>query len=278
LACRNGFAIFAACFAEFMELNLREKSALVCGSTQGIGEAIANELAQLGATVTLCARNEERLQAVLAKLPTPENQQHDYLVADFTQPDRLAEILKTHMQGRIHHILINNTGGPAAGPATAAKTEEFRKAFEQHLICNHLLMQALVPGMTEYKYGRIINIISTSVKQPLRNLGVSNTIRAAVANWAKTLATELAPFGITVNNVLPGATRTSRLEAIIENRSTKLQMEQAEVEKEMLAEIPAGRFGEAKEIAAAAAFLATPAAAYITGINLPVDGGRTGNL
>jgi 3-oxoacyl-[acyl-carrier protein] reductase len=159
-----------------------------------------------------------------------------------------------------------------------ATAEAFLNTFNQHLICNHLIAQAVLPGMKEARFGRIINIISTSVKQPLKGLGVSNTIRAAVANWSKTLSLEVAPFGITVNNVLPGATATQRLSSIIENKSQKQNHTIDEVEQEMLAEIPAGRFGKPEEIAAAVAFLASPAAAYINGINIPVDGGRTGCL
>ncbi|MFN6092435.1 MAG: SDR family oxidoreductase, partial [Bacteroidota bacterium] len=158
------------------------------------------------------------------------------------------------------------------------KAEAFLNTFNQHLLCNHLIAQAVLPGMKEAKFGRIINIISTSVKQPLKGLGVSNTIRAAVANWSKTLSVEVAPFGITVNNVLPGATATQRLASIIENKSQKQNHSIDEVEQEMLSEIPAGRFGRPEEIAAAVAFLASPAAAYINGINVPVDGGRTGCL
>jgi len=176
------------------------------------------------------------------------------------------------------HILINNTGGPAAGPALTARADEFLNAFQQHLICNHLLAQLVAPGMKEAKYGRIVNIISTSVKIPLKGLGVSNTIRGAVASWAKTLANELGGFGITVNNVLPGATATERLDTIIQNKSIKTGHERDDVENEMLAEIPAGRFGQPEEIAAMVAFLASPAAAYVNGTSIPVDGGRTGSI
>src|SRR5690606_21533160 len=176
------------------------------------------------------------------------------------------------------HILVNNSGGPAAGPATEAKPEAFLQAFQQHLICNHILATLVIPGMKQAGFGRIINIISTSVKIPLKNLGVSNTIRGAVASWAKTMSNELGQFGITVNNVLPGATATGRLEAIINNKVAKTGMEQARVEEEMLAEIPAKRFGMPEEIAAMVAFLASPAAGYVNGTSIPVDGGRTGSI
>lgn len=262
-----------------MNLDLKNKRALVCGSTQGIGKAVALELALLGCNVTLVARNEEALKKTKSELPVSGSQMHSYLCVDFTNPEKLKELTESFIQrnGPVH-ILVNNTGGPAAGPIINAKTDEFINAFQQHLICNHILVQACIEGMKNSGYGRIINIISTSVKQPLPNLGVSNTIRAAVANWAKTLANELGKFGITVNNVLPGATSTQRLSSIIENKASKTNTASEMIEKEMLHEIPLGRFAEASEIANAVAFLASPSAAYINGINLPVDGGRTGNL
>jgi 3-oxoacyl-[acyl-carrier protein] reductase len=262
-----------------MNLNLQNKRAIVCGSTQGIGKAIAVELAQLGANVTLAARNEDKLRTALEDLDTTRGQQHDYIVADFTDPYNLNIQVQGYLaQQPTVHILVNNTGGPAGGPITEAISDEFMDAFNQHLIANHLLAKAVIPGMKAANYGRIINIISTSVKQPLHGLGVSNTIRGAVASWAKTMANELGQFGITVNNVLPGATRTGRLESIIENKARKTTTEVGTIEEEMMKEIPARRFAEPEEVAAAAAFLATPAAAYINGINVPVDGGRTGCL
>lgn len=262
-----------------MDLNLTNKRALVCGSTQGIGKAIAIELAQLGASVTLVARNEEKLQAVLLELDTQQHQQHDYITADFTDPYDLNIRVQAYLNDQPEvHILVNNTGGPSGGPITEAVSDEFTAAFNQHLIANHLLAKALIPGMKRAKYGRIINVISTSVKQPLHGLGVSNTIRGAVASWAKTMANELGQFGITVNNVLPGSTKTARIEAIIASKAQKTGKSREEIQQEMEAETPARRFAEPEEVAAAAAFLATPAAAYINGINVPVDGGRTGCL
>jgi 3-oxoacyl-[acyl-carrier protein] reductase len=263
-----------------MDINLKNKKAFVCGSTQGIGRATAMEIAALGASVVLLARNEDSLRQVRAELNASENQRHDYIVADFSDP----ETLKTSVAGYLKknpgavHILVNNTGGPPAGRAVDADPAEFVTAFQNHLICNHILAQALVAGMKAENYGRIINVISTSVKQPIPGLGVSNTIRGAVANWAKTLAGELGEHGITVNNVLPGSTWTGRIESIIENKARKTGRTAAEIEKEMQAEIPARRFAEAFEVANAIAFLASPAASYINGINLPVDGGRTGSL
>lgn len=258
---------------------LEGKNALVCGSTAGIGLATAQELAKLGARITLMARDESKLQQVKGLLQQISDKSHDYIVADFNSYRNVAAgidaYLKTH-EG--FHILVNNNGGPPAGPITEAQPEAFQAAFEQHVLCNQVLVQAVVPGMKALGYGRIINIISTSVKLPLHGLGVSNTIRAAVGNWAKTLANELGRFGITVNNVLPGATRTGRLEQIIGNKASKSGRDTDAVETEMLAEIPMARFAQPEEIAWAVCYLASPAAAYVNGINIPVDGGRTGNL
>lgn len=259
-----------------MDLNLSGKTALVGGSSQGIGRATAHLLANMGANVVLLARNETSLNQVKTELPVTGTQQHHIIVADYASPETVKqEVQKFLADGKKIHILVNNTGGPAPGPASEALEEQFLNAFNQHLICNHILVQALLPGMKQEGYGRIINIISTSVKQPIPGLGVSNTIRAAVANWAKTLSLEVASAGITVNNVLPGATYTGRLQSIIKNKSSKAEMPLDEVEQQMIHEIPAGRFALPEEVANAVAFLASPAAAYINGINLPVDGGRT---
>lgn len=263
-----------------MDINLKGKRAFVCGSTQGIGRATAIELANLGASVVLLARNEDSLKRVKDELNQSQNQQHDFIVADFSTPDELKSKVSEYLKNSNQpvHILINNTGGPPAGKAIDAKLEEFLSAFQNHLLCNQILVQMLVDQMKIEKYGRIINVISTSVKQPIPNLGVSNTIRGAVSSWAKTLAGELGEFGITVNNVLPGFTLTQRLHCIIENKANKTGFSFEQTEAEMKAETPAKRFAEAYEIANAIAFLASPAASYINGINLPVDGGRTSCL
>ncbi|MCF6222810.1 MAG: SDR family oxidoreductase [Flavobacteriaceae bacterium] len=259
-----------------MDLNLKGKYALVCGSSQGIGMASAIELASLGANVVLMARNEKVLKQVSNALPKNENN-HDFIVADFSKPKQLKEILEKYLQDNKidFNILVNNTGGPAGGQIIDASTESFENTFSQHLINNHIITQALVEGMKRTGYGRIINIISTSVKQPLNGLGVSNTIRGAVASWSKTMANELGVYGITVNNVLPGATDTVRLRSIIENKATKTGLSEDEVSKMMIAQVPLQRFADAKEIAYAVGFLASPSAAYINGVNIPVDGGRT---
>ena len=258
-----------------MDLQLKNKNALVCGSTQGIGKATAILLALEGADVTLVSRNEEKLKTVLSELPN-NNQHHEYLTADFANPKELKnklQALKTK-----HHILVNNTGGPAGGPVFNAKLEEFEKAFTMHLKCNHILVRSLVLFMKEERYGRIINVISTSVKQPLDGLGVSNTIRGAVANWSKTMANELGQFGITVNNVLPGATETERLNEIIQHKAYQTGKSTTKISESMKNASPAKRFAKPEETAAAIAFLASEKASYINGINLPVDGGRTKSL
>jgi 3-oxoacyl-[acyl-carrier protein] reductase len=260
-------------------LDLIGKKALVCGSTQGIGRASAMQMAKQGASVTLVARNEDALEQTLQELPKNGNQKHDYIVADFDKPEELKKSVEKYLAGgNEFHILVNNTGGPAGGPITEAKPEEFLNTFQSHLVCNHILTQLLIPGMKKSNYGRIINIISTSVKEPIKGLGVSNTIRAAVANWSKTMSFELAPFGITVNNVLPGATETARIATISENTAKKTGKTVEQVNADMISKIPAGRFAQPEEIAYAVTFLASPEAAYITGTNMPVDGGRMGCL
>lgn len=262
-----------------MKIDLTGKRALVCGSTAGIGKAVALQMAEAGAEVTLLARNEEKLKTTLSELENNSGQNHGYLVADFSKPDALKIVIENHVNAaRPYHILLNNTGGPAGGKAIEAALNEFEAAFGSHLLCNHILVQALVDGMKSQCYGRIINIISTSVKIPLNGLGVSNTVRGAVASWSKTLANELGEFGITVNNVLPGATETGRLASIISNKASKTGKTEEEVAAAMRSPIPADRFAKPAEIAAAATFLASPLAGYINGINIPVDGGRTGSL
>ena len=261
-----------------MYLDLVDKRAIVCGSTQGIGKASAIELASMGASITLIARNEEKLRTVLNELDSSRGQKHNYIAADFSYPQELKNKVEEYLSSNVVEILVNNTGGPPAGLAINAKPDDFVKAFSEHLLCNHILTQAVVPGMKSKKYGRIINIISTSVKIPIKGLGVSNSVRGAVANWSKTLANELGPFGITVNNVLPGSTMTGRLEAVLSGKAEQTGKSIDELKLEMIEEIPAKRIGEPYEIAAVVGFLASPAAGYVNGVNIPVDGGRTGAL
>ncbi len=258
-------------------IDCQGKKALVCGSTQGIGKAIAVRLAESGATITLAARNEDSLKAVCEELPCPAQQQHDYIIADFSVASHVKASIEDYLQAHKEpfHILVNNTGGPPPGAIHQAQAEDFIAAISQHLLCNHYLVQALLPAMKEAHYGRIINIISTSVKQPIPNLGVSNTTRGAVSSWAKTLSFEVAKFGITVNNILPGYITTSRLESLVQGTATAQQKSADETRAAMIATIPAGHFGSPEDLANVAVFLASPLSAYINGTSIAVDGGRT---
>lgn len=260
-------------------IDLTGKRALVCGATQGMGKACALAMARCGAHVTIAARNPESLAATLAELDASTGQQHASICQDFADPEALRDKVAAQVQttGPVH-ILLNNTGGPKAGPVLDAQPQAFIDAIKQHVIVNQLLAQTVTAGMKAEKYGRIINIISTSVKTPIPGLGVSNTTRGAVASWAKTLATELAPFGITVNNILPGYIETGRIYDVIRARAAQINKPEQDVQAAFLAQVPAGRFGEPAEVANVACFLASPAASYVTGINLPVDGGRTPTL
>ena len=261
-----------------MNLSLEGKNAIICGSSQGIGYAIAEELALMGANCILLARNEENLKLAISQLDIAIRQSHRYYPVDFNDREGVKTLIQSITQQQPIHVLVNNTGGPPAGPIVEATEDQFLQAFNQHLVINHILTQAVMEGMKEQGYGRIINIISTSVKIPLKNLGVSNTIRGAVASWAKTMANELAEYGITVNNVLPGFATTQRLSSLIETTAKKGNVLVEVVEKNMMEEVPAKRFGDPSEIAAVAAFLASPAASYVNGTSIPVDGGRTGSI
>lgn len=261
-----------------MNLSLKNKNAIICGSTQGIGLAIAKELAKLGANCILLARNEEALKKAVLSLEKPYSQRHKYLVADFSDSAKVKSVVESVIAASPVHILVNNTGGPAAGPVTDATPAAFLQAFNLHLVNNHLLAQTVIPSMKSEGFGRIINIISTSVRIPIDNLGVSNTIRGAVASWAKTLSNEVARFNITVNNVLPGLTKTQRLDSLIEANAAKAGIDKKEQSRIMQETIPVRRFAESEEIAAVAAFLASPAAAYVNGTSIPVDGGKTGSI
>ncbi len=261
-----------------MNISLYGKTALVCGSSQGIGKAIAKALTSQGASCILLARNEKALKQSLAELHQGEGQRHDYRVADFSDPEQLISLVGGLVSKHEIDILINNTGGPAAGPITEADPIAFEQAFRQHLVCNQILTQAVIPSMKKKGWGRIINVISTSVRIPLNHLGVSNTIRAAVASWSKTMSNELAVHGITVNSLLPGFIATARLDAVAASFAAKEQVDISEMERRMRDTVPAKRFGQPEEIAAVAAFLASPAASYVNGVSIPVDGGRTGTI
>ena len=262
-----------------MQLDLSGRHGLVCGASQGIGRASAIELAELGADVTLLARSAEALETVCQNLPRVHaSQRHRWHAVDMHDTRALRQVANDIAAANAVHILINNTGGPPGGPAQSATLDAFETAFRQHLLAGQTLLQAVLPGMRAAVYGRIVNIISTSVKEPIAGLGVSNAVRAAVAAWAKTLAGELAADGITVNNVLPGYTRTQRLDSLLAAQATSSGRSEAEVAESFLATVPAKRFGEAAEVAAVVAFLCTPAAAYVNGVSIAVDGGRTKTL
>jgi 3-oxoacyl-[acyl-carrier protein] reductase len=275
----GSFELLSSQKERIMDISLEGKTAIVAGSTQGIGKAAALGMAKLGGRVILLARNRHKLESVLTELDEINRAGHDMIIADFSDPNNLQSAVKEWLSREASvHILVNNTGGPKGGPAIDAELQAFRSAFEMHLICNQILVQLVVPEMKKARYGRIVNVISTSVKQPLPNLGVSNTIRGAVANWSKTLANELGEFGITVNNVLPGATDTARLAAIARTKAEKTGKSEEEIMQQMAEASPMKRVAKPEEVAHAICFLASPAASYINGINLPVDGGRTGCL
>jgi 3-oxoacyl-[acyl-carrier protein] reductase len=257
-----------------VELNLSGRHALVCGASEGIGRAAAHELALLGADVTVLARRADVLREVAAALSRSGAQQHGWIAADMAQGDALQAQAQALAAGKPVHILVNNTAGPPGGTAHAAGAAEFLEAFQRHLIANQLLVQALLPGMRAANWGRIVNVVSTSVKEPIANLGVSNTIRGAVAGWAKTLSRELGPFGITVNNVLPGYTETSRIDQIVRDRVAATGQPAEAILEGMRKAVPAGRFAQPSEIGGVIAFLCSPAAGYINGVSLAVDGGR----
>jgi len=257
-------------------LDLKGKRALVCGASQGIGEAICFELSSRGCEVFALARNKEKLEKLTTNLP---NKGHKIIAIDVAHREKLKVEVSNLLRdvGPIE-ILICNTGGPKAGAITDASDEQFLEAFQNHVLVNSLLANLLLPGMKAARYGRIINIISTSVKIPIPNLGVSNTIRAAVGSWAKTLSLEVGEFGVTVNNVLPGFTKTPRLEALIKVAATREQKSEAQIIENWKATIPLRRFAEANEIANVVGFLASAKASYVSGVSVPVDGGRTGSL
>jgi len=261
-----------------MDLNLNGKHALVCGASEGIGRATAHELALLGANVTVLARRAEALQEVVAALPRADGQLHDWIAADVAKTEDLCSRVQVLAGAAPVHILVNNTGGPPGGPGHAADVDAFLDAFNKHLVANHVLVQAVLPGMQAAGWGRIVNVVSTSVKEPIAGLGVSNTVRGAVAGWAKTLSRELAPSGITVNNVLPGYTETGRIDQIVGDRARAQGKPEEQIIAAMRAGVPAGRFARPEETGGVIAFLCSPAAAYVNGVSLAVDGGRMNSI
>ncbi len=259
-----------------INLDLSGRHALVCGASRGIGAATAAVLAAHGAAITLLARDESKLAEVVRSLPQVRDGSHGVIACDHND----AAALKTAVDGLVAtrgpvHVLVNNSGGPPAGTALDADAAAYVDAFRQHLVASQVLVQTLVGGMRDAGYGRIVNVISTSVREPIPGLGVSNTVRGAMASWAKTLSRELGPDGITVNNVLPGYTQTERLDYIFELRAKKSGGTVADAQTAARREVPLGRFADPHEIGGAVAWLASPAGAYVSGVSLAVDGGRT---
>jgi 3-oxoacyl-[acyl-carrier protein] reductase len=262
------------------DLNLSGRTALVCGASAGIGAAAAQTLAQMGASVIALARSDEKLRAVIERLPVHKKAKHRFIACDLNDHLKLKSLIEAEVsasEGAIE-ILINNSAGPKGGPITEAAGDEFARAFHQHVLTSQLLVQIVLPGMKTRGYGRIVNVISTSVRMPIPGLGVSNVVRGATASWAKTLALEVAPWGITVNSVLPGYTKTERLSSLVKAAADRLKKSEKEIEDEWKAATPVKRFGEPQELAAAIGFLTSPAAGFITGVALPVDGGRIGAI
>ena len=259
-----------------MQTSLAGHRALVCGASQGIGRACAEALAAEGAAVTMLARSVERLESVRAGLPDGD---HHCLQADLSNWEDAGARVAAHIAdtGPVT-ILVHNSGGPKAGPAHAAAPEDFLAGLTPHVLGGQSLVQAVLPGMRSSGYGRIINIVSTSVVTPIKGLGVSNVVRGAINNWMRTLAYELGPDGITVNNILPGYVGTDRLSSLMAGRAERDGTSPAEVEAAWQSSIPLGRFAEPSEIGTVCAFLASPAAAYVSGVNLPVDGARLASM
>lgn len=257
-----------------MEFGLKDRVALVCGSSQGIGAAIARSLAAEGVATLLVARNRNKLEQLLKELPGSNHEMHPLDLSSKEEVKGLCDKLAS----RTIDIVINNAGGPDPGLVKDAKTEDFESAINLHLLSSHHIMQAVLPGMKSRGFGRFINIISTSVKIPIPGLGVSNTTRGAMASWAKTLSSEVASYGITVNNILPGTVDTDRLEAIFSRQAQDAGTTSAITRSRMIESIPARRIGEPKEVGDLALFLASERAAYINGVSIPIDGGRTGSL
>lgn len=262
-----------------MSFQLQGKNALVSGSTDGIGKAVAIVLAEMGANVTLLSRNETKLKAVLSLLSKEGTQRHDYLVGDFFEAEAVGQTVRNYLEKEDKHfdILINNTGGPPTGLLIEKTGMDLLKYMGQHLHCFHELVQAVVPAMKANRDGRIINITSNAAKQPLPNMGISNTVRGAISNWSKTLANELGN-GITVNCILPGPTDTKELRDIIAGKAKKSGRNIEDVYKVLHSKVPLGRLAEPREIANVVAFVASPLASFVNGINLVVDGGKTGSV
>lgn len=254
---------------------MKQRRALICGASQGIGLATAQRLSEMGMTLTLLSRTESKLKNSLREL---KGEGHDYVAADIGDLKSWKDELHARHQQNPYTVVVLNSGGPKSGPITRAEPEQFLQAMTNHLVANSVIVGLFLEEMRKQNFGRVITVTSTSVKIPLPNLGVSNTARAAVAAWGKTLANEVAAFGITVNNVMPGYTDTPRLRELIENAAGLAQKSYAEMETQWKNQVPMKRFAQASETADLIGFLASEKASYITGQNIAVDGGRLGCL
>ncbi len=261
-----------------MNISLIGKKALVGGSSQGIGKAIGQQLAASGASVTLMARSGDKLKEIISHLPTDDGQHHQYLEVDFTDFNAYREIIENYFKNNSVDILVNNTQGPASGGAMEKKVEDYQTAFDLLFKTVVYTSELALKGMIDNKYGRIINIASVSVKEPLSYLTLSNSIRAAVTTWAKTLAADVGQYGITVNSTLTGYFDTERLKNLNSAKAKSFGIPLEEVKQQMLKNVPIGRFGDPKEYGYLVAFLASEQASFITGTNIPIDGGMLKSL
>ena len=261
-----------------MEINLTGKSALIGGSSGGIGLGIAQQVAASGASVTLMARNEEKMKAVLANLPDGENQSHQFLVVDFSDFEDFTEKISNYFANNTVDILVNNTQGPPAGGALEQRTEDYQKAFNLLFKTVVFTTELALKNMQTKGWGRIINVASVSVQEPLNYLALSNTIRAAVVNWAKSLSIDVAKEGITVNNILTGYFDTERIAQLNSKKAETLGISKDKVRKAMENNVPAKRIGRPEEYGFLVTFLASDKAAYINGCNIPIDGGLLKSL
>jgi 3-oxoacyl-[acyl-carrier protein] reductase len=249
------------------------KTALICGASRGIGAATARIMAKAGANVIIASRSEEQLNTLLTEISALGNGEHQILVLDLEDTASLAGCIQTILDQGPIHILVNNSGGPPGGPLLNASVEELAQPFTRHLHAAHTLVKLLTPGMIMADYGRIIQIVSTSVREPIPNLGVSNTLRGAMASWAKSLSRELHP-SITINNVLPGFTDTERLGSLAKSIHERTGQSIEAIHDGWMSQVPIERLIDPLETASVIAFLASPAAGAIRGVSLPVDGGR----
>ena len=261
-----------------MKISLINKKALVGGSSGGIGKAIAQQLAESGASVTLMARSEDKLAQIVSGLPTDQGQSHQFLKVDFSDLEGYKKTISQYFANNSVDILVNNTQGPAAGNTLEKNTDDYQQAFDLLFKSVVFTTELALQKMKERKWGRIINVASVSVKEPLSYLALSNTIRAAVVTWAKSLASDVGTYNITVNSVLTGYFDTERIAQLNAKKAEQLGIDRSEVRADMEEKVPVKRIGDPKEYGYLATFLASENAAYITGTQIPIDGGLLKSL